>query len=132
MTDAPSTHLHGSPTALIVDDSPAARDIFSIVLQRLGFRVLEADDGTKALSILNKDPVDLVILDLNMDIIGGDTVLEIIRSKQDLKDLPVVVTTAHPPLVTPAVDAAADRVLYKPVNVQEFMGCVKDLRKSLS
>ncbi len=132
MSNAPSTQLHASPTALIVDDSPAARDIFSIVLQRLGYRTLEAEDGTKALGILNRDAVDLVILDLQMDVINGDTVLQIIRSKQDLKDLPVVVTTAHPPLVTADVGAAATQILYKPVNVQEFIGCVRGLRKRYS
>lgn len=131
MSKTPSPQLHSSPTALIVDDSPAARDIFSIVLQRLGYQILEADDGTKALGILNKDAVDLVILDLKMDVISGDTVLQIIRSKQDLKDLPVVVTTAHPPLVTDDIGAAASRVIYKPVNVQEFMGYVKGLKKNL-
>lgn len=132
MSDAPSTQLHSSPTALIVDDSPAARDIFSIVLKRLGYLVIEADDGTKALGILNKDAVDLVILDLNMEVISGDTVLQIIRSKEALKHLPVVVTTAHPPLVTEDIGAAASRVFYKPVNVQEFMGCIRGLKKTLS
>ncbi len=127
MSNAPSTQHRPSPTALVVDDSPAARDIFAIVLERLGYRILEADDGTKALGILNKDRVDLVILDLKMEVISGDTVLQIIRSKQDLKDLPVVVTTAHPPLVTDDIGAAATQVIFKPVNVQEFMGYVRGL-----
>jgi DNA-binding response OmpR family regulator len=128
-SDAPSRQVQSLPTALIVDDSTAARDIFSIVLQRLGYRIVEADDGAKALAVLEKDTFDLVVLDLKMDMVDGSVVLQFIRSNQKSKDATVVVTTAHPSLVTTDVGASANRVMYKPINVQEFMGYVRGLRR---
>ena len=124
-----SIQPHSVPTALIVDDSTAARNIFSIALQRLGYQTVEADDGTKALAVLEKNRFDLVILDLKMEMIDGNTVLQFIRANQTSKDVTVVVTTAHPALVTNDIGATANRVMYKPINVQEFMGYVKGLRR---
>jgi CheY-like chemotaxis protein len=119
---------HSVLTALIVDDSTAARNIFSIALQRLGYQTTEADDGTKALAVLEKSRFDLVVLDLKMEMIDGDTVLQFIRANQTGDDVTVVVTTAHPSLVTNDIGATANRVMYKPINVQEFMGYIKGLR----
>jgi CheY-like chemotaxis protein len=129
MDNPHSTQPRSVPTALIVDDSTAARNIFSIALQRLGYQTVEANDGTKALAVLEKNRFDLVVLDLKMKMIDGSTVLQFIRANQKSKDVTVVVTTVHPSLVTNDIGATANRVMYKPINVQEFMGYVKGLRR---
>jgi DNA-binding response OmpR family regulator len=129
MSDIPPMPYHALPTALIVDDSFYARDIYAIALRQLGYRVVEADDGSRALAALQQDTFDLMVLDLSMEIIDGGTVLKEVRSNRLHKDMPVVVATAHPALVTDAVGAAASRVMYKPLNIREFMGYIKTLRR---
>lgn len=56
---------------LVVDDDKACRLVFRRELERGGYHVLEANDGLEALNILQKHPVDLVTLDLQMPKMGG-------------------------------------------------------------
>jgi two-component system chemotaxis response regulator CheY len=129
MSGIPPPSHHALATALIVDDSFYARDIYAIALRQLGYQVVEADDGAKALAALQHDTFDLMVLDLSMEIIDGGTVLKEVRSNGLHKNMPIVVATAHPALVTDAVGAAASRVMYKPLNIREFIGYVKTLRE---
>jgi DNA-binding response OmpR family regulator len=129
MSDIPPLQHYALPTALIVDDSFYARDIFAIALRQLGYQVVEADDGAQALAALEHDTFDLMVLDLNMELVDGGTVLKEVRTNGLHKDMPVVVATAHPALVTDYVGSAASRVMYKPLNVREFMSYIKTLKR---
>src|SRR5919106_1375954 len=61
------------PTILVVDDTPAVREVVRRSLEYAGYRVCEAGDGEEALALLALSPVDLVISDLRMPRIDGRT-----------------------------------------------------------
>jgi threonine synthase len=83
------------PKILIVDDSEDACRLIRRILQSQGnFSVTEVKSGREALSIINSDPPDLLILDLMMPDMDGFTVLNEIRSKSDTENIPVIVSTA--------------------------------------
>jgi two-component system response regulator PilR (NtrC family) len=63
------------PRILIVDDEPSMRDMLRIVLRRDGFEVLLAANGVEAISILEKERVDLLLSDIRMPDVGGVDVL---------------------------------------------------------
>jgi two-component system response regulator PilR (NtrC family) len=63
------------PRVLIVDDEPSMRDMLRIVLRRDGFDVLLAANGAEAISILEKERVDLLLSDIRMPDVGGVDVL---------------------------------------------------------
>ncbi|OGH01648.1 MAG: histidine kinase [Candidatus Lambdaproteobacteria bacterium RIFOXYD1_FULL_56_27] len=81
---------------LVVDDFSTMRRIVKNILRQLGFNnVIEADDGTTALSKLQSEKVDFVITDWNMPKMSGLELLKAIRSSDSLKDIPVLMVTAE-------------------------------------
>lgn len=79
---------------LIVEDEAISQKLFAMQLQRGGHTVLHASDGASALRLLEEEPVDLVITDLNMPVMDGITLLQELRADPRFRDLPVIVLTA--------------------------------------
>jgi CheY-like chemotaxis protein len=83
-------------TILVVDDDPATRLLLRRVLRgRFACDVLEAADGAKALDVLSRSDVDLVMLDLQMPQVGGRDVLRVLRGSSRGATLPVIILTAE-------------------------------------
>jgi DNA-binding response OmpR family regulator len=112
-------------TALVVDDERFFLTILSdFVTQRLGMRPLMAQDGTTALSLLEKEPVDLVLLDIIMPGMDG---LEILRRlKYQRPSVPVIMLTASGNIdhAIIALREGADDFFRKPVDLDELTLCV--------
>jgi signal transduction histidine kinase len=80
-------------TILLVDDEKQFRDSSQRLLTRKGYEVITAEDGQRALDSLSQNPVDLILLDLKMPVMGGE---EFLQAKGPLyPDIPVVVITGH-------------------------------------
>lgn len=80
-------------SVLIVDDEPALRDALAEVVRDLGHRELTAQSGDAALTLLGRERVDAVFLDLRMPGMDG---LEVLRRMRSMAGAPVVtVLTAH-------------------------------------
>ncbi len=80
-------------TILLVEDHPALRTAGREVLERLGYRVLEAADGREALEVYAAEPVDLVLTDVVMPGMGGAALVEALR--QQNPDVKVVAITGY-------------------------------------
>ena len=87
--DAPA-----SRRILVVDDSTSVRYTVVNFIKRLGYEVLEAEDGKQALEVVEAESPDLVILDIHMPQMGGLDVLRTMRAYDRFKDIPVIVLTA--------------------------------------
>ena len=83
-------------TALVVDDSAAARRVVADSLEREGIEVLEAKDGLRAFQILQASgaEVDLVITDLLMPEMDGAQLIRKIRGELEMEDVPIICLTA--------------------------------------
>ena len=79
---------------LVVDDDPDVRDWTREMISRDGFQVIEACNGREALSRLETEPADVILLDLLMPEMDGFAFLDELRKHDQLKELPVVVLTA--------------------------------------
>ena len=112
---------------LIVDDNAVNRRMYRSKLVLDGFGVLEADDGLAALEVLNKEKVDLLVLDLYMQKLDGFKMLSILRQKPEWQDLPVLVFSARssPDEIEKAMNAGATEFLIKmttsPVKLSEHI-----------
>jgi CheY-like chemotaxis protein len=82
-------------TLLVVDDSPINRELLNTYLGRAGFVVRLAEGGQKALEILEREPIDLVLLDIMMPGLNGLQVLSHIRKTRSPVALPVIMVTAR-------------------------------------
>ncbi len=104
---------------LVVEDEAGDRLLVRAVLQEMGFEVVEAEDGPRALALLGSAEYDfsLVILDLFMPGMHGLEVLKHIRSSLATQALPVIVLTAspHPRDEIELLEAGADDYLLKPI-----------------
>jgi len=83
-----------SAVILVVDDNEMNRDFLSRRLAKKGFTVDVAEDGFKALEWIDKNPCDLMLLDIMMPGMSGIEVLEKIRETRDGTELPVIMATA--------------------------------------
>jgi len=82
-----------SRTVLIVEDEANMRRVLSALLERDGFKTLEANDGGAALELLAHEPVDAILTDLRMPRMNGLELLEAVRAAHP--EIPVVMLTAH-------------------------------------
>jgi adenylate cyclase len=81
---------------LIVDDTPFNRRLFTRLLQSIGHEPVEAEDGQQALDRLRgetTEPIDVVLLDINMPVKDGYETLAELKADDRLRDLPVIVIT---------------------------------------
>jgi len=84
-------------TILVVDDDPHTLEMHGRIVQAHSpaNRVLTAASGREALAILEREPVDLVLLDLMMPEMDGFEVLEAMRAREAMRTIPVIVVTGQ-------------------------------------
>lgn len=84
-----------SKTILIVDDSASIRQVVGIALRGAGYDVVEACDGSDALSKLDGKKIHLVISDVNMPVMDGITFLKELKKLPNYKFTPVIMLTTE-------------------------------------
>ena len=80
---------------LIADDDRMIRLIVTMLLEKEGFKVLEAENGALAMEMARRERPDLMLVDLQMPDMDGFQVLEMIRGDADCRTIPVLVLTAE-------------------------------------
>jgi len=115
-----------SKQVLVVDDD--ARNLFVMTssLEQQGAKVLTALNGKKALDILEKERVDLILLDLMMPVMNGFETLAAIRDSPRLSKLPVVILSAKTMEEdqTKCFDLGANEYLSKPIDYDHLITVV--------
>ena len=82
-------------TVLIVEDSEDARYFMRLELEQLGYRVVEAENGEKAVEVAERERPDIILMDLSLPVMDGIAATEKIRSRDGFKTVPVIAVTAH-------------------------------------
>jgi two-component system chemotaxis response regulator CheY len=82
-------------TILVVDDSNTVRNMVESALRSRRYAVLTAADGLQALEALERQPCDLVVLDINMPHMDGLSLLKAIRERAGWAALPVLMLTTE-------------------------------------
>ena len=102
---------------LVVDDFSTMRRIIKNILRQIGFiNVVEADDGTTAWDILNKDKIEFIISDWNMPQMTGIELLRKVRASEEFADIPFLMVTAEAQQenIIEAVQARVSNYIVKP------------------
>jgi adenylate cyclase len=104
-------------TVLIVDDQSTARGVLRRMLERAGYRVMEAESGERALALAAAGAVDALVLDLKMPGIGGIETCRRLRATQRHRITPILVVTAldERQVLTAAFAAGCDDFIPKPI-----------------
>ena len=116
-------------TILITDDEPHMRRLLEFSIRRTGHKILQADSGETALSIIETQPVDLLLIDFGLTGITGLDTIRAIRQKTASEDLPVVLITARGDtgIRTEAESSKVNAFITKPFSPIELSALVKKI-----
>ena len=112
---------------LVVDDHAHIRRLYEVTLEQHGYKAFTACDGREALSILDSEHIDLVILDVMMPVLNGFDCLKAVRESGN--EVPVLVITARDAAedVRKAFMLGTDDFMVKPVDEIEMLLRIKAL-----
>jgi len=116
---------------LAVDDSLDTLEVIQRNLTLEGYKVFTVSSVNEAVNILETHPIDLVITDLKMPIVGG---LDLIRHvRENLKDVEIMMITGYPSIegAVEAVKSGAEEYLVKPFTDKELLSAVQRMLEKL-
>ena len=116
-----------SKTILVVDDSVVVRQVVSLTLRSAGFSIVDAVNGADALKRLQSTQVEMIITDLNMPEMDGITFIREVRSRDDVRHLPIVMltTVSQEGRKQEGRMAGATAWVYKPFSARQLLDTVR-------
>jgi CheY-like chemotaxis protein len=108
---------------LIVEDSDDARYFMRLSLEQLGYLIIEAENGARAVEIAQLERPDIILMDLSLPILDGIAATERIRASDGLQGVPIIAVTAHQEtdFRVGAKAAGFDAYVTKPIDI-DFLG----------
>lgn len=118
----------GKQTVLIVEDHPEVREFIQNIVEAK-YHVLTAPNGQRALKVLDKEPVDLIITDLMMPWFDGFELLEKLKESEKLRKIPALVLSARTSEEdkTKVLSQGVNDFLCKPFNPEELLLRIENL-----
>ena len=122
--------MANAPTILLVEDNLHNRRIFQGVLAHAGFRVVEAEDGGRALAAVKEDRPDLILMDLSIPVVDGWECTRRLKADPTTRAIPIIALTAHAMRGDEerAREAGCDGYLSKPISPKRV---VEEVKKTL-
>ncbi len=119
-----------SDKILIVDDDSITRKMFKGIFEKQGYPdTLLCNSGEQALKQVQKDPPDLILLDIFMPGIGGYETCKRLKENPDTAHIPIIIVTGGPAdaeeVIAKSFDAGATDYITKPIRTIEFLARVK-------
>jgi DNA-binding NarL/FixJ family response regulator len=117
---------HPLYSILIIEDDPSYRNVMEVILQMEGFEVRTASGGESGLALLRESSPDLILCDILMTGMDGHAVLEALKGKSTLADIPFIFVSALADRtdVRRGMAAGADDYLPKPFSAEELLVAV--------
>lgn len=112
-------------TILVVDDEVNLCKLYERELEDAGYKVIVANDGQKAVDLVQQDDIDLVVLDIRMEGQNGiETLRQMARVK---KDLPIILNSAYPAYKMDFNTWWADAYVIKSADLGELKSKIEEL-----
>lgn len=126
--EATAVDVATAQTILVVDDSVVIRKMVEIALENESYNIISVATGKEALSYLDENTPDIIILDIMLSDVNGLDVLKAIKAS---KQIPVVMLSAKdtPRETSKAKQLGADDFIPKPFKDEELVGKIKELIK---
>ena len=97
-------------------------------LERKGFEVVMAEDGSKGVDMSKSESPDLILMDLSLPVMDGWEATSTIKADGSTKNIPIIVLTAHAMAGDreKALEAGADEYDTKPIDFKRLLAKIKD------
>ncbi len=113
---------------VIIEDNEQNARMAAKLLRRAEFDVLVAEDGETGLTTIFENQPDLVLIDLGLPDIDGQTVISLLRQNDELAHIPIIAFTAWPEETAHSMAQAygCDGVIVKPIDTRIFAEQIAD------
>lgn len=110
------------PTIMVVEDYEDTRVLLKHALEIKGYRVLEAVNGQEAVDLAEREPPDLILMDLDLPILDGIAATKQLRQQPRMGQVPIVAVTAYPLSYTrvKAFARGCNEYMSKPIDLKEL------------
>lgn len=117
---------------VIIEDNAQSARLAARLLRKAGHEVLTAEDGEQGLHTVLAHQPDLILIDLGLPDIDGQTVIVLLREQKEMQHTPIVAFTAYPFEIaqTMAKTYGCAGVIGKPIDTHLFPGQVAEYLKS--
>ncbi|MEL6150514.1 MAG: response regulator [Chloroflexota bacterium] len=119
------------PTAIIIEDNPNSARLASKLLRGANFEVFIAEDGETGLDTANEQTADIILVDLGLPDLDGQTVVALLHQEAHMANVPVIAFTAYPTDTAMEMARAygCDGVITKPIDTRTFVNQVRSFMK---
>ena len=134
--------MDAPPSVLMIDDSPAdcrlVQEMFAESTSNIEFHAVP--DGPTAFDFLSRKPPyqkeripDIIVVDLNLPVLGGKKILNLVKTHEAWKSIPVVVLSASsdPLDISECTELGAERYFVKPASVDDYLRVIKEIEHLL-
>ena len=124
---------------LVVEDNPLIRDLFRHAVRKLAgeaesirpIQLLEIGDGATAWQHLEAKPVELLVVDLYLPVLGGIELIERVRDKPEVATTKILAMSAsYTDAKARSLGAGADQFIQKPLQLVDLLECLRSLLRS--
>jgi CheY-like chemotaxis protein len=102
---------------IVVDDDDDIRDILQETFTKLGYQVMVAENGLKLIAILRSEPIDAVLLDINMPWLSGLQICRSIKKDKRLSHIKVIYVTGTTTEDSVCWESGCDGLIRKPFEI---------------
>lgn len=116
-------------TLLVIEDDETMRNAIKRIFEGEGFVVKTAADGTQLASVLDDNPIDLIIMDIGLPWVNGIELAKMLKEHDDLKQIPLIFVSGKTSDfdVKRGFEAGADDYIKKPFDIDKIKKTVHTL-----
>jgi two-component system cell cycle response regulator DivK len=119
-------------TVLVVDDFDDTRQLMRLWFEKMGYHVVEAENGKEAIRVAQDELPDLIIMDIEMPVLDGLRAARIIRDEEKLRNVPIIAVSAYgrEQFRARALAAGCSEYVSTPFEPDELKKLINDLMRS--
>ena len=119
-------------TVLVVDDFDDTRQLMRLWFEKMGYQIIEAENGKEAVRVAQQESPDLIIMDIEMPVLDGLRATRLIRDEEKLRDVPIIAVSAYgrEQFRAKALAAGCSEYVSTPFEPDELKKLIDNLLKS--
>ena len=125
------TNEHLNKTVLSVDDNFVNQSVVEYIIEKMGLNFRAAYHAEETMDILNKETVDLILIDIQLPRINGYRLTEMIRNQEEFRTIPIIAMTAYSRVEDrqKCLNAGMNEFIVKPIDIEKLESMIIDKLK---